>query len=433
MSVALATAPKLPARIGKYPVLRELGHGTTSTVYLAYDHFAGREVAIKLTHADRIADPDLARRYRKAFLNEAALAGKLDHPHIAHIHDAVAEENASYIVMEYVAGGTLEQHCGVSRLLPLEQAVEMIFKCALALEFAHTHGVIHRDIKPANVLLAGGTDIKLSDFGSAQIDSFDSTQLSGIGSPAYMSPEQIEELPLSAQTDIYSLGVVVYQLLTGRLPFTAASSSGLVYQILHTVPVPPSVFRKEIPESLDRIVLKAMQRNVGDRYATWQEFSSDLIEAYHHLESPEADNSEAERFDRLRRLTFFRDFGDVEIWETLRVAEWKRIDTGTVVIREGERGECFYILIEGDVEVTRASRPLDILGPGDCFGEMLYFCETDARRSTTITATAEITVLEIASSALRAASSDCQIEFNKAFMRILINRLTWANAKLADS
>src|SRR5688572_2479776 len=165
-----ATVPGLPAvleKIGKYEVIKELGKGATSSVYHAYDPFQKRQVAIKVVFPEALGDKEHGKRYRKLFVTEASLAGKLSHPHIVAIYDAVAEEGMHYIVMEYVDGTTLEQYARPESLLPVERIVEIVYKCARALEYASRQGVIHRDIKPANILLAGETDIKISDFGAA--------------------------------------------------------------------------------------------------------------------------------------------------------------------------------------------------------------------------------------------------------------------------
>ena len=252
-----------PDRIGKYQVIRKLGDGATSEVFLCHDEFAGRDVAVKIVYQDRLNDPQGGKVFRKLFVTEASLAGKLAHPHIAQIYDAVVGDKMSYIVMEYVAGGTLEPFCAPENLLPIDKIVEIAFKATRALDFAHKLGVTHRDIKPANILLvgAGGTDIKITDFGSAIMSSGDTTQVTGIGSPAYMSPQQIKEHPLDHRTDIYSLGVVMYQLLTGVLPFNARNNFSMMYQITTVEPPPPSAHRKEIPPALDAIVKKAMEKD----------------------------------------------------------------------------------------------------------------------------------------------------------------------------
>jgi eukaryotic-like serine/threonine-protein kinase len=181
------------AQIGKYPVVRKLGEGATSEVYLCNDPFNLRDVAIKVAFPEFLVDPARGKMYRKLFLTEAKLAGKLQHPHICQVYDAVAEENLHYLVMEYVDGGTLEKYCSPSSLLPVERIVEIIFKCTRALEFAHKLGVTHRDMKPANILHTGETEVKITDFGAALIATAgETTQVAGIGSPAYMSPEQVK-------------------------------------------------------------------------------------------------------------------------------------------------------------------------------------------------------------------------------------------------
>src|SRR4029079_4734074 len=156
----------------------------------------------------------------------------------------------------------------------------MLFKCTRALEFAHKMGITHRDIKPANILHAGETDVKITDFGAALIATGESTQVSAIGSPAYMSPQQVKEHPLDHRTDIYSMGVVMYHLLAGRLPFQASNNFSLIYQITNVEPAPPSSYRPEIPASPDAIVRRAMAKDLEQRYAEWEEFSLDLAQVF---------------------------------------------------------------------------------------------------------------------------------------------------------
>src|SRR5919199_311361 len=261
------------SHIGKYPVEREIGSGATSRVYLARDPFADRDVAIKVFLFDKHADAQQERMLHKAFVAEASLAGKLNHPHIVDIYDAVVEPSYSYLVMEYVPGTTLEAHSDVATLLPVSKVVEIIFKCIRALEYAWRHGVIHRDIKPGNVLLSASGETKVSDFGASfQQRIQDTTQITGVGSPAYMSPEQVRIEPLTHQTDIYSLGVTMYRLLTGRLPFTASTQPALTYAILNTEPQRPAKLRPELPGLLDAIVMKAMEKDPKARYESWLEF-----------------------------------------------------------------------------------------------------------------------------------------------------------------
>lgn len=421
----------IPAKIGKYPVIREIGHGATSRVYLGRDPFANRDVAIKVVSEAGGIDTDLRRRFRKVFLNEASLVGKLIHPHIMAIYDADATESYSYIVMEYVDGPTLDHYCEMANLLPIERVVEVAFKCSLALEFAHRQGVIHRDIKPANILMGAQGDIKISDFGVALHAGGEHTHLQGVGSPAYMSPEQVQDKELTHQTDIYSLGVVLYQLLTGKLPFVAVNKASLLYQIINIEPLPPSTHRTDIPPELDRVIMKALSKDLQVRYQSWTEFSRDLTQTYRHLELPADSISDTEKFNTIKGLPFFKDFRDVEIWETVRISSFRRIQQGKTVIKEGDVGESFFVIAAGQAEVTKAGKLLNTLEPGQCFGEILYFEETRTNRVITISSATPLTVIEIKAAALQKASDACQKQFNKAFLRILIDRLTWANNRLS--
>ncbi len=428
---ALNVEPQV--QLGKYPILREIGRGATSHVYLARDPFADREVAIKVFMFDQNADPQTERMMHKAFLAEASLAGKLNHPHIVDILDAVAEPDHSYLVMEYVAGTALDAHADVATLLPLDKVVEIIFKCIRALEYAFQHGVIHRDIKPANILLSAAGETKVSDFGASfqQRLGPETTQLSAIGSPAYMSPEQMRVEPLTHQTDIYSLGVTMYRLLTGRLPYQATTQAALTYAIMHTPPMRPALLRPELPPLLDKIVMTAIHKEPAGRYRSWLDFGKELSQAFTTLQLVGDTLSDSAKFNELRQLAFFEGFGDVALWEVVRIGAWKRIPAGTVLIREGDHGDSFYLLIAGEVSVTLSGKQLNTVKPGGCFGEILYFTEHVQRRTTTITAVGNVTVIEIKAEALRAATDACQVSLNKAFMRVLIERLMQANMQLA--
>jgi serine/threonine protein kinase len=422
-------------KIGKYKVLRPLGTGASSEVYLGVDPFLDRQVAIKLVRPEILKDEKLGKIYRKLFMTEASLAGKLQHPHIAEIYDAVEEEEYNYIVMEYVDGGTLEQFCLPESLLPVEQVVEMVFKCSRALDYAHEQGVTHRDIKPENILFAGGTDVKISDFGAALTGSGEMTHVADIGSPAYMSPQQIKGHPLDHRTDIFSLGVVLYKLLTGQLPFQGSNNHSIMYQITSIEPPPPSSFRHEIPPSIDGIVKRAMQKELDDRYQHWKEFSFDLAEAFRSqfMRSRDKELGDSQKFNTLRKLSFFRNFSDVELWEVVRISTWKQVKPGEPVIREGEPGDAFFVLANGEVKVTKSNKLLNVLGAGDCFGEMAYLSETENVRGADVNAMTDAEVITIGTEALRRASDNCRHQFDRAFLRILIERLALANTRLVHA
>jgi len=425
---------ELEWRIGKYPITREIGRGATSRVYLGRDPFANRDVAIKVFFFEENVSEQTTKLLRKGFLAEAALAGRLTHPHIVEIYDAVSEPEYSYIVMEYVSGTTLESHCEMDTLLPLSKVVEIIFKCIRALDYAFQNGVIHRDIKPGNILISPEGEIKVSDFGASfqEQTASDTTQLSGVGSPAYMSPEQIRLEDLNHQTDIYSLGVVMYKLLTGRLPFNASNQLALTYEILNVDPPPPSTLRPELPAILDAICMRAMRKKTSDRYQSWIDFGKDLSKAFGALRLAGETLSDSEKFNELKGMPFFVDFDDVVLWEALRISAWRVMGGRQVIIREGDPGESFFLLVQGEVEVSIGGNTIASIKPGGVFGELLYFVEKTTQRTTTITSVGEVTYIEIRSKALQVASSPCQVSFQKAFMRMLIDRLSQANAKLAQ-
>jgi CRP-like cAMP-binding protein/tRNA A-37 threonylcarbamoyl transferase component Bud32 len=424
----------LPEAIGRYALERELGHGASASVHLARDGFTGREVAIKLFWHGSEDTGLLAGRHRALFLNEAALVGRLQHPHIAALLDAAVERDFSYVVMEYVPGGTLTRHTVPDALLPLQKVVEIVYKASRALEYAHRQGVIHRDIKPENILLTAELDVKLSDFGIALVDNATHTSLDMAGSPAYASPEQIADRPLGMQTDMWSLGVVLFQMLSGGLPYTASSHESLMYQIMNIAPPALATLRPDLPEGITALVGRALQKDPQLRHTDWNEFSADLASLVQRLEAPRDDAlSEARKFEALRILGFFRDFREVEVWEVLRLSNWRQFADGKTVIREGERGDSFYVLVDGEVEVSRAGNPLASLIAGGCFGEMLYFEEQHTLRNTTVRAKGGAVALEIRAAALSAASDACQVQFNRAFLRILLARLEDADRRLAGS
>ena len=422
-----------PVRIGKYDILSELGRGATAVVYLGEDKFNDRKVAIKVQVKDESAGPEEARRFEKLFLNEAALVGKMSHPNIVGVFDAVVDGEMSYIVMEYVSGGSLKKYCNETNLLPVRQAVLMIFKACRALDYAFQNGVIHRDIKAANVLLDDRDDIKISDFGTAQISSSTHTQIDGfVGSPAYMAPEMIHEEPPSVQSDIYSLGVTMYELLSGRLPFQATNSVAMINKILNEEAIPLKSIRPDLPDRLIEIVEKAMAKDAAKRYPAWYAMARDLAETFPQLEKYSFEISSAEKFNSLRKLDFFKDFRDSELWEVLRGAIWENHSREQNLLLEGDVSRAFFIIVSGQVKVVKDDKLLNVLKDGDCFGEMAYLSGDRARRSASIISVSEVQLLKIQDVQLDQLSDACQLRFNRQFLRTLIDRLAWTSTVLAQ-
>ena len=224
----------------------------------------------------------------------------------------------------------------------------------------------------------------------------------------------------------------MYQLLSGRLPFTGNNNYSTIYQIINVDPPPPSLYRPEIPPHLDVIVKTALRKDLETRYQTWEEFAQKLIEAFNNLEKPKEDVSEGERFDVLRKLAFFNQFSDVELWEVMRITRWRKYGPGITLIKEGGIGKSFFILASGEVNVTKEGKLLNILEAGECFGEMAYLGKTQFTRSASITSASDVTAIEITSESLAQASENCRHQFNRAFLEVLVDRLSAANIRLSQ-
>ena len=421
-----------PDKLGKYEVIDILGRGAMGVVYLGYDPFSDRKVAIKVHSIDR-DDEHTAQLYRRMFFNEAHMVGLLDHTNILSVFDAGVEEDLPYIVMEYVPEArTLKDHCSVGNLLPLKAAVEVIFKCAKALDYAHRMGVIHRDIKPTNIMFTDTDDIKIGDFGIAKRTHSDTTQVMGmIGSPRYMSPEQAQEEEVSNQTDIFSLGIVFYELITGRLPFEAPGLSRLMHKIIHEDPAPPENYRSDVPEGLRVVIKKCLEKNLDKRYRTGAELAVDLARTFDDLERLDDEIDDEEKFNAIKSLTFFKSFGDPEIWEVIRASTWEKYFPGDLILAEGGFEQAFYIMVTGQVTVTKNERVLGALRSGDCFGEMGYL--TREKRTASIIAINDVDVVKVNSTLIEQASLNCQLKFMKVFLRTLIRRLAVTNQALVGT
>lgn len=422
-----------PTDIGKYRIERELGRGATGVVFLAYDTFRDIRVAIKQIHPHLLRDPTQAAKHRRLLHNEAVLCGQINHPHIVSLIDVDERATPPYLVLEYVKGRSLEEHTSPDTLLPVAEVLDIAFKCCNALEYAHFHGLVHRDIKPANLLLRDDGEIKLTDFGTALSQNGDVTQLSGlVGSPAYMSPEQIREEPLTQQSDMFSLGVVLYELLTGHKPFQGDNDYATIYKISNETAVPVRVIRPELPAMVEYLIAAALGKKPVDRFVSWNAFANSIIGASASIAKLATQTTEVERFQKLRKLEFFNDFSDIAIWETLRLGKLRTLEAGTVLMEEGTAGRSFYLLLEGSVKITKNNMPLSKLGAGVSIGEMVYLQPSNNQRSATVVAETRVHVLKIQGASLRQASPELQSCFDKAFIKMLVTRLIATNRQLAE-
>ena len=413
----------VPDKIGKYVIINKIGKGSTGTVFLSHDPYYRRDVAIKVYSIEEDSDADRARVSRKMFFNEAHMVGMLQHPNIMPIYDAGEEDGAYYVVTEHIQGArTLAAYCRPDNLLRVDDVVEIIYKCAKALHYAHGRGVIHRDIKPSNVMLTIDNDVRIIDFGIAIVSDSDVSRIEGIaGSPSYMSPEQVQSEELTPRSDLYSLGAVMYELLTGYRPFRADNLSKLLHQIVYATPPPIHTYRDDLPEELENVVAKSMLKDPEQRHNSGATLAAELTRVYKDLRQKYDSLDNQEHFDLLRTLTFFHEFSHAEIWEVLRASDWHEYKDGEDIVREGEIDDRFYIIVSGNVLVEANGDNVGSMSNGQCFGETSYV--RGAKRQASIKADGPVTILRVSSTLMEQVSSSCQLRFNKVFLRSLITRL----------
>jgi eukaryotic-like serine/threonine-protein kinase len=273
-----------PAILGRYKILKELGRGAMGLVYLGKDPTIQRFVAIKTMRLDQTDEKEKLQEIKARFFREAESAGRLSHPNIVTIYDAGEEHDLGYIAMEFVEGNSLKDWSRKPTLLPLTDIVQTLASVADALDYAHQQGVIHRDIKPANIMITKDRLVKVMDFGIAKMASSNKTQTDVVlGTPTYMSPEQIAGKKVDGRSDVFSLGVVLFELLTGQPPFTADNLSALLFAIAHNPHPELQTLRQDLPPMIQEISNRALQKDLPQRYRSAGEFAQDLRACLHSL------------------------------------------------------------------------------------------------------------------------------------------------------
>ena len=419
----------LSLQVGKYDIHKLLGKGATGTVYLARDTFSGKEVALKTIEPEVFRDPEFGLVYRAQFLNEASLAGKLRHPHIVGIFDAVVQEDSGHIAMELVTGGELSRHVSPDHLLPVADVLQIGFKCCGALDYAFKEGIVHRDIKPANIMLAQGTDPKIADFGAAILRKAQAVQVASMGSPFYMSPEQISGGELTFHTDMFSLGVVLYELLTGKRPFVADNIEALVDKILNATPAPPSSLRSTLPPQVDSAVLRALKKKPEHRYAAWADFAQELSDACQGVKAGGA-IVDSEKYLALKKVEMLAGLPDSILWELVRAASWSRVEKNKVLVRENDPGQSFFFLAQGQAKVVKGGRLLNVLNPGEDYGEMAYLWSGRPPRQATVESMSDLLIAEYDSAGVEQMALETQLHLMRSLARNLADRLALANTRL---
>ena len=268
-------------RIGRYKIVRELGRGAMGVVYHAIDPNIGRPVAIKTIHFGSGRKPEETDRMRERLFREARSAGMLSHPGIVTIYDVEQQGDLAYIAMEYVDGPTLDQVLSESDPMDGGRMFSILGQTAVALDYAHSKGIVHRDIKPANIMLSDDGTAKIADFGIAKITAAENLTMTGsiVGTPHYMSPEQVQGQPVDGRSDQFSLAVIAYEMLTGEKPYTGEHLTTVVYKIVAEEPVPPRRLNPSLSAGIENVLRKALSKKPDARYRNCQEFSESLEKA----------------------------------------------------------------------------------------------------------------------------------------------------------
>ena len=263
--------------LGRYEIIEELGRGAMGVVYKAKDPFIDRNVAVKIINLQSI-NPDEKDKYEAMFYQEARAAGQLNHPNIVTIHDLGDSNGMAYIAMELLEGKGLHQLFKSGQPLPVEVTLDIVIQVATGMACAHKHGVVHRDIKPSNIMVMEGNRVKIADFGIAHMAASMLSTKNGklVGSPLYMSPEQVLNSTIDSRTDIFSLGIILHQMLTGELPFYSDNINSIMYQIVNEAAPKPSSLNSEVPDMLDTIVSKCLAKNPDDRFQNANELAENL-------------------------------------------------------------------------------------------------------------------------------------------------------------
>lgn len=408
-------------RLGRYEIIEKLGQGSMGVVYRGRDPYIKRDVGVKIARPSASMAGEGTDRYRERFFLEAQSAGRLMHPNIISIYDAGMYRDFCYIAMEYVDGPSLEKYCHRGNLMPSSKVVEILFVVCKALDYAHKGGVIHRDIKPSNIMLTRSGSVRVTDFGIARIKSEQTASKGIIGSPSYMSPEQVKEDPLGEGSDIFSLGSVLYELLTGQQAFSGDNLFAVMYKITNEEPIPIRRIRPELPEILEEIVKKAHAKDPADRYQTCMDLAYDLRVVLRGMKGSVRREKIKDVVDYVRNVPFFENFSRDQVREILKAGNLIKVRRGKAMVTEGDIDDSFYIILSGRAAVQKDKKNIALIGRGECFGEMSYL--SGQARAATVRAETDCILLRISAMLLDRSPESMQILFLRTFAKTLIRRL----------
>jgi len=408
--------------IGRYEIMNKLGQGSMGVVYLGRDPYINRNVSIKVSRPAADVGGEKANRYRERFFVEAQSAGRLMHPNIVAIYDAGMHKDFCYITMEYIDGPPLEKFCRKDKLLPVSKVIEVLIAACKALDYAHRKGVIHRDIKPSNIMFAKAGGIKITDFGVARIKSEQTISKGIVGSPSYMSPEQVKEAPVEDKSDIFSLGCVMYEMLTGQKAFSGDNYFSIMYKIINEDPLPMHEIRPKIPKIMARIAGKALAKDPNRRYQSCMDFAYDLSVALRGIKGNQKSEKAANIVEYVHHVPFFENFNKEQVKEILNASSIIRASEGKVLVTEGDIDDSFFIILSGKAAVKKSEQDVAIISRGECFGEMSYL--SGQARAATVMAKTDCILMKISATLLDKSAESMQLRFLKNFSMTLIKRLS---------
>lgn len=415
-------------KVGRYEIVDKIGRGSMGIVFKGRDPYIKRDVGIKISRPAAGVVDEEAEKYLERFFIEAQSAGGLMHPNIVAIYDAGMYKDFCYITMEYINGPTLVKFCEKGNLLPVNRISEIIIGACKALDYAHQKGVIHRDIKPSNIMINENGEVKITDFGIAKVKTGKTVAEGIIGSPSYMSPEQVKEEPIDNITDVFSLGCVLYELLTGNKAFPGDNYFSVMYKIVNEDPAPVTELRPDAPEILEKITKKALHKDIKKRYQSCIDLAFDLRVALRGLKDDITKKDKGDDvIDYMRDIQFFSDFSKQQVFEIMKTANIIKVPSDKVVMAEGEIDDSFYVILSGKAVVRKNDRDIATLGRGECFGEMAYL-SGDSRTATVIAST-ECILLKISAMLLDKSSQEIQLLFLKRFAMTLLRRLSVSISK----
>ncbi|MFH2065146.1 MAG: serine/threonine-protein kinase [Pseudomonadota bacterium] len=416
-------------KLGRYIILSVLGKGGMGTVYKATDPVLGRDVALKVGKPAEIGLPERDHMVYEQCLREARLAARFIHPNIVITYDAGFEKELFFIALEYIDGKGLQYYSRPSALLPPIQVMEILYNVCYALEYIHNMGYVHLDVKPENIMLTQTGDVKLMDFGiSRLLQDHPEDNLRTSGSLYYMSPEQTDPSgSLDRQSDIFSLGVVAYHLLTGKRPFHGEDPLQIFYQIIHHDPEPIRSIVPGISEDLQAVIGKAMRKDRKDRFQTAKEFADAILPLIKGSDSKALSTQQKKKISYVKRLLLFRHFQDSDIEEVLHISSWSFHPERTWIIEESKNDRNIYILVLGraSIHINQEVKPLK---PGDCFGESAVLHSMP--RKAKLWAEKDCVVMSINASLLNQASPEVQVKFLREFYMNKTVQLVEANLRL---